>query len=573
MDTPRVGSRRTSPRQSPRANPTGSSAPPELSFPSQPTFSPSRDRTRQSSFLRQLGQLTQSCRNFLRRLSTATKSLPPIQIDDSIQRNASGVPCPATNVVQVNTRNGQQQRLHANWYESSDNKIYLTGQSPARSRSDDPLSSAAEGFLMQGIASGKGIFQFVWPKAPRGPENSRETPIIDQLMAQWRKQGAPLWIGGRYEIVTKPEQVIRADLVDHPKSGDHKHYKLTVLDHDVDPPVKRIIPLTQAGLKLTDAALQVEEIERANELLHQHEHMISPLAKQNAEKDWGKQAQPTILSFFGNGRSATLSTFRAMSERINAHKINSESDMDKHLHEFVLGQRKVFGPRYLPERQLVILREALLKGLKNRPAIVGTEPAQNYPAAMAATQQGVPAASSPLHDICKPECFFLRKKGIGDGLFHAILAPSQFRNRGVDLTDVAVRNIQRQVDDVREQIPEQGPPGYSSGNTEIAQWLKLPGNKSKRVTVLDVQPGSESITIFARERTTVVELKGKTPEEADTLIQIHFGLAMSQAEVNEKWGASTGVKNTEIALYRNRDGWQRINGLTDAPYRENRGPH
>ncbi|GAA4025735.1 hypothetical protein GCM10022212_24510 [Actimicrobium antarcticum] len=218
---------------------------------------------------------------------------------------------------------------------------YAAGQSPEDARVED--------FLLQGIASGQGIFQFVSRRAHHAPERSRETPVIALLEQRCLRPDKPL-IGGRYRL----ESVERTAGKNADDGSDFLRAEVLVIDtwSTALPAAPLRIPITQAGLKFTDRLLRVEQIERASALLDAHnDQCLTPDTPEAADK--------MVLSFAGIGRNATLITYRVLRDAIARGELTQDT-LDAALDAEITANRARRGPGYVHSiEQRNELREAL----------------------------------------------------------------------------------------------------------------------------------------------------------------------------------------------------------------------
>jgi hypothetical protein len=105
-------------------------------------------------------------------------------------------------------------------------------------------------------------------------------------------------------------------------------------------------------------------------------------------------------------------------------------------------------------------------------------------------------------------------------------------------------------------------PGVFAGDTEIQQWLDVPGNPVKSVVVIDAQRGNEALVTMTRgvRSSTPIARLGDT-EDA---ISAQIASALQNAIAAENNPEQT---TDHIALYRTAIHWQRITGLAPAPAR------
>lgn len=98
-------------------------------------------------------------------------------------------------------------------------------------------------------------------------------------------------------------------------------------------------------------------------------------------------------------------------------------------------------------------------------------------------------------------------------------------------------------------------PGIYAGDTEIAQWLNIPGNPVQSVTVIDAQPGNEGIFVLTRDSRKFQYLAELGETEDSVRAQIAEALSAS-LEAERRPGVAE-----HVALYRSTVHYQRIVGL------------
>lgn len=245
---------------------------------------------------------------------------------------------------------------------------YAAGQSPTNATYDD--------FVVQGLLSGTGIFQFVSLQAHQEVESSQETPIIHLLRNDVAKSGdEPLIFGGRfaYKSLIKVEgggqQGSRRDVL---------RYALEVVDlhANTSPPTTITVPITQVGLKFDKRVLEPNEIRRANTLFEEHCNTSVPLSIVSGSE---ASAAHLILSREGFGRNATLITYR----KINALIFNGlvfEATLDSTLQQHIVADRIRCGPQFITSMaQLAELRTALWRDLSSAKSIGVQQLPKNAP--------------------------------------------------------------------------------------------------------------------------------------------------------------------------------------------------
>ncbi len=231
--------------------------------------------------------------------------------------------------------------------------IAKAGQSPQR-------FDRCAMFLVEGLDSGQGLFQFVSRKTHAASidptqATTRERSIIDQLMDEWTKCGkkrGELVLAGRYEVTQVEPQA---------PTDNHRRVMLTVWDRENSKTIT--VPLTQAGLRFTGQLLRWEEIKTANTLLDGHRDCVDPPPLKGA-------ADPMIISFAGIGRNAALITYRETRARIDAQPPTSrlgQKWLDETLKNIVESGRRDRGPGFIhSDAQLEALREGFQKVLDKR---------------------------------------------------------------------------------------------------------------------------------------------------------------------------------------------------------------
>jgi hypothetical protein len=226
---------------------------------------------------------------------------------------------------------------------------YAVGQSP-------PEKSCRD-FVLQGVQSGRGLFQFVSRKAHHDLEDASVEPMsamLAKLLKSAKENGADgLVLDERYKLTGIAEQ----------KNGkDATRFDLTITDGRLGEPVT--IPLMQAGLKFTGKLLRAEQIERAAKLLDQCSESKPLLADR----------PPLILSAAGHGRNAVLMTYREIVRQIDEKLVTDKASLETALHAVISAGRKIRSPYFVhSERQLEQLYLALEKKLQPKAASpVGT---------------------------------------------------------------------------------------------------------------------------------------------------------------------------------------------------------
>ncbi|MEB0133851.1 NEL-type E3 ubiquitin ligase domain-containing protein [Actimicrobium sp. CCC2.4] len=306
------------------------------------------------------------------------------EFNREIPTTVTGVGCPAHTAVNVLIGHPSQinASIHANVINLDSQRfkrsasaaigtarIAMAGQSPQD-------FNLCERFLAQSLISGKGLFQFVSPRAnkttlgisSKRSKESKAIPIIDQLKYQWERSllmNETIYLAGQRFEVTGLEPKI---LQENSPSEDHCSYELTAIDRS-DGSTKKIL-LTQAGFSFSDRVLSMGDIERANDLmnLQVEKELNFPTCSKATQQSI--QADPLVVSYAGIGRNATLITYRETLSRMKAEpdeKILDEKWLDDTLFDIVRAGREDRGLNFIhSDAQLQALRSALMHKIESR---------------------------------------------------------------------------------------------------------------------------------------------------------------------------------------------------------------
>lgn len=279
----------------------------------------------------------------------------PVVASSEVGSNVEGVACQRATALQVMIKTGRRVApvfLHASEVtfaqrplvefvlDSDGVRSAALGQSPLEFR-------FTERFLLYGLDSGKGLFEFVSISTHRNAIGLVENPIHAQLKQAFdAAAGSPdgLVLGGRYRAIGLTE--IDCD------EPDFRRFRLQVTDVS-NPGRTSTMLLTQAGLKFEDNVLMANQIIQASELMDSH---VATDAADPAT--W--QQDPLTVSFSGIGRSAVLVVYREAVRRLSG--VGSEEGVDALLEQIVIDGRRDRGPWFIHGRhQLEQLREAVLR--------------------------------------------------------------------------------------------------------------------------------------------------------------------------------------------------------------------
>ena len=288
--------------------------------------------------------------------------VPPREIGDT-----SGVECPihtAINVVTGIDAARHTSPIHANLISFESGREAIAGQSPQ-------TFAFTEKFLVQGLDSGAGLFQFVDPKNHRIDQLTQtptqrpalrlrrgrpETTVLGQLLSRWQDsldKQAPLVLAGRFRVT---------ELVEDACDGTHARYLMTATDLQNENQTITV-PLTQAALTFENNVLRVDQIEQADTMLEAH-CASTPLRAEAGDAanaaSVPRHREPTILSKKGIGRNAALITYREVLAKI-ADTEGSLNLLDA-LEQVVSKERLDRGKHFLhSESQLEEVYDALNK--------------------------------------------------------------------------------------------------------------------------------------------------------------------------------------------------------------------
>ena len=284
------------------------------------------------------------------------------QMWGDVASNKTNVRCGAE-PVEVNvcdlSRRFRKKTLHANRISMEEvfpgDRSYLVGQSPDDWR-------ACQNFLVQGIDSGRGLFQFVSEQQQADPTRiGHARPILNQLRDKFEEakragegpNGTPLLhFAGRFQIegIDDTTNGNNAD-----QGADHSRCTIRFIDINDRESGTQTMLITQVGLPFTGRVLDVDQIKRAAELFDQHCALL---------KDQPTDTTPAqmFVSTAGAGRNATLMVYHELSRHIRNRHFRTEAALDRALVWVILQGRVGRGYRFVhSEAQVVRLRRALME--------------------------------------------------------------------------------------------------------------------------------------------------------------------------------------------------------------------
>lgn len=484
---------------------------------------------------------------------------------------------------------------------------YLWGKSPLPS--NQAAFATCEKFIVQGVVSGQGVFQFSSQKAHFRPDESSEKPLIGALQQQWRshrENGTSFILGGRFEVMSMDPEVPRQPLApgQEPRAEDmHLECQLSVIDRQDASGEVRVVPLTQVGLKFKNRCLQSRQIMQAHNILQDHQKRCINVA---ALADAQPQSLPMIASAAGRGRGPALIVFSEIYDRINAGLVNDTGSIETALIEVINDGRKAriekdirqgrppdLGGFVHSPAQLQEIKIALEEHLDNKIALEAVRRGFNV-----ASHSLVNHAPAALHEH---RFSLLQNNGKGDCLFHALegneqmpsLHPDQIatirenvasamftENRSRNAHEINEARMQEDPDFVPtvfsmsndEMAAFQSEPGRIAGYMELKQWLNIRENHHKTVVMLDTLRGGEMIDIFTRvvdPRTGEIGIDIKRTKLAPSELQG----SMSKEEICNIVGAAIYGDNLDrhngprtipparIVLYRTLGHFARLTGI------------
>ncbi len=289
--------------------------------------------------------------------------------DLDVAVNTSGICCPSHSSCSVTGSDSDMARQYLNANKISFNGVrsYIAGQSPQAERkltvqsasylsgSSSAKLSTLDRYLIQGIESGKGLFQFVSPRAHQWSiadlckENlpvPSEIPIIDQLLSKLNGNSSVL-IANRYQVSVSADSSHITE--------NARRLCLSVVDSAEKPyAVPKLIPLTHVAFSFSGRVLSKTSLKQADKLFDDHCKLVQ---KVNLRGD--VDMSPAVISFAGIGRNAALIVFREMKAQIREGKVTKENFYSV-LKDVINTGRNARGPRFLHSAdQLGVLIDAL----------------------------------------------------------------------------------------------------------------------------------------------------------------------------------------------------------------------
>ena len=253
----------------------------------------------------------------------------------TIERPAATNSVASTDASKVTYIAGQSPQPTAAHFSSDATRVSLTGTGAPQKTEE------WQKFLLEGITSGQGIFQFVSEPAHRcsiaddgqgqqfeqdgNEEKSKETPLIDQFIKAIEKSSYHTIELGKYTI----------GYFETEQTATHKRIMLWAATDSTGEATA--IPLTQVGLRFANEVLQPEQIVEAEK--HYDEH-IKKIVSVNAS------APPMVLSYAGSGRCATLIVYHEIAEQIKSGVLKSVVEVEAAMNAVIDQGKKDRGPGF-----------------------------------------------------------------------------------------------------------------------------------------------------------------------------------------------------------------------------------
>ncbi|MBC7405310.1 MAG: hypothetical protein H7252_06465 [Cytophaga sp.] len=294
------------------------------------------------------------------RLCKLSAGLTPEPAD--VVSHSAYVICPARTGIKVQIgigANAKNAAIHANsiaftgsTQEPDGTKLPAASSRTAIAGQSPQTFQLCENFLLHGLLTKRGLLEFVSPVANADSSKSAENPIMSQLQQRWQAVGHTtegLVLGQRFKV-TAVEEMPR-------DANDYRRVKVTAVDLQ-NPGETVSMYVTQAGMKFDDNVLRAEEIARADALTQAHLHArCADASAQGAEEV--DAADPTVVSYTGIGRNATLICYREAVARFAS--VQGAADINNLIEEIVAQGRRDRGPHFIhSELQLDELKQAVL---------------------------------------------------------------------------------------------------------------------------------------------------------------------------------------------------------------------
>ena len=285
----------------------------------------------------------------------------PVVAPHMIGNNVDGIHCPEATALSVSmhpTQKDLRAFMHANAIRmpaarsSGAGKAIVDGVRRNALAGQSPQEFAlCERFFAKALDNQQGIFQFISSATLHYPGQTPEKTMLGQLHQQLtaaRQNNVPLILAGRYNVIDI-QQLPAHD------GNDHRCARI-VVDEAGNPPVRKSIVVTEAGLAFDNGLLKTSEIARAHALMNAN------IKHDSAQPNTSSRPEPMAISYGGIGRNSTLVTYREVLARAN--EVRDEKSLDAVMSEIIVQGRKDRGPYFIhSEAQLSELRKALVEAL------------------------------------------------------------------------------------------------------------------------------------------------------------------------------------------------------------------
>jgi len=327
-------------------------------IPSSPSGTPSRpggtnsDRAQAATFLQgntaplpklSWDRLTRAAENYFNTITSPKNTGKPLPnspfVDVTFVKNNKGH-AHRLNAVQVAFK--RQVTTSEKVELINDSYIYgkspvQAGSSPAQMAVPDSAFLEHEKYLVGGIVSRRGIFQFVSQKKHFRPDKSNDISITEALQTKWKKhqsEGSDLILGGRFKVMSVtpegPVQSLEKGVA--PRKEDMHRICMLVVEDSLPPHEKQSIPITQAGLAFNGKCLKAEQIAHAHDVCAKHSNKHCSTDKIVDERH---VVPPIIISTAGRGRGPALIAYSEIVRRIENGSVKDKVSLDHALEEVI----------------------------------------------------------------------------------------------------------------------------------------------------------------------------------------------------------------------------------------------
>jgi hypothetical protein len=203
-------------------------------------------------------------------------------------------------------------------------------------------------YLLEGVESRRGVFEFITRDAHAGYPSADEHPLGAELRAWFAANNhGDLELNSQYAI-TAHRKIERTD--------DYQSAVLTVRDKKNGRTFE--VPFTQMAVPFVARLFEAESIKRAHMVFQKHNSLRRLRQTDLVDPD---DAQTMIISYGGAGRNATLIAYSHVARLIDEGVIVSQAQLDEQLEYVITQGRLQHNPRFVRSKaQLIELRRALV---------------------------------------------------------------------------------------------------------------------------------------------------------------------------------------------------------------------